>query len=122
MKKTYDTANEDLADVRQALHLVSEEADDWPVPPCFLNPAKLNCVACKGFKGHGICSHVLAVNHILKRVNLRREVMGVGQRASKKPGGNTRRPAPALTRAPARELDSSDEEEERLLALGASGK
>ena len=36
--------------------------------------------------------------------------------------GNTVTPLPALERVPRREPDSSDEEEERALALGAEGK
>ena len=53
---------------------------------------------------------------------MRYELATIGKKAAKKSGGNVMKPAPALTRAPAMEVDSSDEEEERLLALGAQGK
>ena len=42
--------------------------------------------------------------------------------AGKKGGGNGMRPAPALTRAPAPQPDSSDEEWERLIEQGNQGK
>ena len=111
-----------LVDICQGIHVVEEQQEGWPVPRCYLNPAQLDCVGCKGFKSHGICSHVLALNHILKATNLRREVMEIGKSGSKTGGGNQKKPVPALTRAPQREPDSSDEEEERLLALGAQGR
>jgi hypothetical protein len=57
-----------------------------------------------------------------KQYNVRAELRTIGKKASKKAGGNVMRPQLALTRAPAMQLDSSDEEEERLLALGAEGK
>ena len=37
-------------------------------------------------------------------------------------GGNRQAPIPALTRAPTREADSSDEEQERLMELGDNGR
>ena len=37
-------------------------------------------------------------------------------------GGNRKKPLPALTRAPAREADSNDEEEQRLLEQGEEGR
>ena len=86
-----------------------------------LNPFELDCMHCKGFKSYGICSHVLAVNHMLKKVNLRRELMEIGQGVHKK-GGNRKKNVPALTRAPTQQPDSSDEEAERLLELGEQGK
>ena len=101
------------------------------MPECDLNPRRLDCMYCKGFKGVGICSHVLAINHILKEINLRREVMEIGASSSRKDtrhigknsgGGNRKAPIPALTRAPARDADSSDEEQERLLELGENGR
>ena len=100
-----------------------------PVPVCELNPSKLDCLNCKGFKGVGICSHVLAVNHMLRSINLRREVMEIGQSTYRKNkvgnnrrGGNRKKAVPALQRAAAREADSSDEEQERLLEQGAKGQ
>ena len=49
-----------------------------------LNPGKFNCPHCKGFKQYGICSHVLAINHILMAINLRRELMEIGKSTMKK--------------------------------------
>ena len=37
-------------------------------------------------------------------------------------GGNRHKAIPALTRAPTRDADSSDEEQERLLELGNAGR
>ena len=122
---------EHLADVCTSLHTVLDEDEEHPVPVCELNPCKLDCLNCKGFKGVGICSHVLAINHMLQAINLRREVMEIGQSTYRKhkggkggvqTGGNRKKAVPALQRAPAREADSSDEEQERLLELGAKGQ
>ena len=43
-------------------------------------------------------------------------------KAGNQAGGNRMKPLPALTRAPAREADSSDEEEQRLLEQGEEGR
>ena len=111
-----------LAEVCTCLHVVNEEVEQWPVPRCELNPARLDCLSCKCFKSYGICSHVLAVNHILKYVNLRRELMEIGKSAAGRKGGDFKSVAPALERQKQREPDSSDEEEDRLLLLGEEGK
>ena len=111
-----------LVDMCGAFQVVAESCDEWGVCECYLNPAKLDCLYCKGFKGHGICSHVLCVNHMLKKINLRAEVMEIGKSAAKHGGNNQPKHLPALTRAPAREADSSDEEADRLLAMGSQGK
>jgi hypothetical protein len=77
-----------VVDICQGIHVV-EQLEGWPVPRCYLNPAQLDCVGCKGFKSHGICSHVLALNHILKATNLRLEVMEIGKSGvGRKGGGN----------------------------------
>ena len=91
---------------------------------CEANPGGYDCLACKGFKGIGICSHVVAVNHILTKYNVRDELKLLQTKAAKKSisGGNRKRPVPALERHSEPEPDSSDEEEERLLALGRHGK
>jgi hypothetical protein len=96
----------------------------WKVPRCEYNPCKLDCIYCKGFKHVGICSHVLAINHMLKKINLRRLVITIGQCKTKAGAGrgNHRRPEPALQRMAQREPDSSDEEIERALLLGEQGK
>ena len=83
------------------------------------------CLGCKSFKGVGICSHVLAINHILKEFNVRYELKSIQTGASKKAAakaGKQLKPLPALERAPVADPDSSDEEEERMLALGRQGK
>ena len=61
---------------------------------------------------------------MLKQFNVRYELAHIGKATvwKKGKGGNNQRVEPALTRAPVREPDSSDEEEERLLQLGAEGK
>ena len=43
------------------------------VLPCRLNPLCLLCT-CKGFKHHAICSHVLAISHLLKDINIHEEL------------------------------------------------
>ena len=108
-----------LIDFCGSFHLV--QAHTEPIPKCEGNPSELECIGCKGFKHSGICSHVLCINHILKRYNVRYQLATIGKRARKHTGGQYRAP-PALQRDVQREPDSSDEEEERLLALGADGK
>ena len=83
------------------------------------------CLACKTLKGVGICSHVLAINHILKRFNLRYELKQLQTSGSKKQAakaGKVLRPLPALQRAPVAQPDSIDEEDAALLALGEQGR
>ena len=114
-----------LIQVCQSVHIVCTPADGYEVLTCDGNPCKYECLACKTFKGVGICSHVLAINHILQKFNLRYELKQLQTRASKKQaakGGNTKRPLPALQRAPVAQPDSSDEEDEAHLALGEQGK
>ena len=59
----------------------------------------LDCFTCKGFKSVGICSHVLAVNHIQGAIdlvyNLKKFVIDVNK---KHKGGNTKKVMPALVR------------------------
>ena len=88
-----------------------------PCPVCDGNPAKLLC-SCKGFKGHGICSHVLAINHILRHHNVKYQVLKLtGKLPGKEAGGNLKKKAAALSKQ--RQLqneedDSSDAEEADL--------
>ena len=79
------------------MHVVCEPREFYPVPTCEGNPAQLDCPACKGFKHSGICSHVLAVNHILKQFNVRYQLLPIGKRTDKKNKGGEKR-TPALTR------------------------
>ena len=114
-----------LIQVCQSLHVVCQPAEGMTVPECEGNKGKYDCIACKGFKHSGICSHVLAVNHITKHYNVRYEMQRLQTSASKKAAikaGKVVKPAPALTRAPVAAPDSSDEEEAELLALGEQGR
>ena len=52
---------------------------------------------------------------------MRRELATMGKSKALK-AGRPAKPAPALTREPQAAPDSSDEEEDRLLQLGAEGK
>ena len=60
---------------------------------------KLDCFTCKGFKSDGICSHVLAVNHILDNIdliyNLKKFVLDANK---KNKGGHGPKVMPALVR------------------------
>jgi len=112
-----------LADICASMHLLVEEDPSWPIPDCELNPLRLDCQYCKGFKGYGICSHVLAVNHITQKINLRRLVLEIGRsRMHKTGGGNREKAIPALQRAPQAEEDSSDEELYALMEAGRQGR
>ena len=93
-------------------------------PTCDGNPLQLRCVGCKGYQHSGICSHLLAVNHLEKQFNVRAQLLSIGKGIkSKALGGDTRaHKTPALMRLPQRQPDSSDEEEERMLQLGMAGK
>ena len=102
------------------MHFVSPAIEGNFCPCEEGNPAELVC-DCKGCMGHGICSHVLCINHILKRFNVREELRDIGKSAFKR-SGNKKRVEPALLPAPVREPDSSDEEDERLLQLGQQGR
>ena len=59
----------------------------------------LDCFTCKGFKSVGICSHVLAVNHIQGAIdlvyNLKKFVIDANK---KNKGGNLMKVMPALVR------------------------
>ena len=46
---------------------------------CRLNPLELMCT-CKGFRHHCICSHVLAVSHLLKGIDLKKELQELSKR------------------------------------------
>ena len=111
-----------LLDVCGSLHMVTDALEDYPVPECEGNPMKLDCPCCKGFKHSGICSHVLAINHILQKFNVRYHLAPLGQRTEKgKCKGRAKAPPKALTRVPQREKTESDEEAEQLIACGAKG-
>ena len=110
----------------QSLHVVCEPADGYEVLQCSGNVAGFECLGCKSFKSVGICSHVLAINHILQHFNVRYELKNLQTSASKKSARygthGAKQPLPALQRYPTAEPDSSDEEMAALLALGEQGK
>ena len=98
-------------------------AEGQSVLPCEGNPCGFACQACKAFKQVGICSHVLTINHILTRFNVRFQLKSIQTNALKKAGQRgSRKLLPALQREPQVAPDSSDEEEERLQLLGQQGK
>ena len=112
-----------------SVHLVVEMKDqeliDWGCPECEGNPAHLSCIPCKGFKAYGICSHVLACNHMREEYNVRYNLRTIGKSKAKTPGhGNYMSTAvpKALKRLPERAPDSSDEEDERFMALYKKGR
>jgi len=110
-----------LMDVCYSFHYVHDlcEGDD-DIAECEGNKARLRCLGCKGFAARGICAHVLAINHILKEYNVRYNLLTVNKKGKK--GGQRATPTPALTRMPRTDDgDSSEEEEQRALALGAEG-
>ena len=123
--------NEDDPRVKDVEHLeaicasvgVCASSSEWGVPECDLNPCKFNCPHCKGFKHSGICLHVLAINHILMAINLRREFIEIGKATMKKKGGGARMSAePALTQVPQADPDSSDDELRELMEQGEQGQ
>ena len=73
-----------------------------------------------------LASHVLTINHILTRFNVRFQLKSIQTNALKKKAGlmgNSRKaPLPALQREPQVAPDSSDQEAERLQLLGQQGK
>ena len=91
---------------------------------------KLDCPSCKSFKHVGICSHVLAVNHIMQKFNVRYRLRELSKTKSNNPQGSgvygrrswsTTSPALEKQRLPL-EADSSDDEESVLRRLGLEGR
>ena len=119
-----------LADVCGSFHVV-KPGTSWPIAICEGNPAGCIC-SCKGYHHLGICSHVLCINHQLKKFNLRYQLLPIGQKSKKPPktsaaargrlGGRPSKPAPPLTREPTADWDSSDEELAAELEKGARGE
>ena len=117
---------DDLADLCMSFVYVDARDDRPPVPACEGNPLQFNCPACKCFKRHGCCPHVLSINHIMKAHNVRHLVAKLPKRKEKETrmAGKTLSGVPkALERMEYPPTDSSDEELERdeeaaeLLAL-----
>ena len=102
---------EQFAHVCLSMHFL-RYADADEVPKCEWNPANLSCPTCKGFRNWGICSHVVAINHILDKIYLEDELKELG--APRKRGGFNKGVRPALLKEKEAEVDSSDEEDEPL--------
>ena len=89
---------------------------------------KLDCPSCKSFKHVGICSHVLAVNHIMQKFNVRYRLSELSKTKTNNPkgigtGASLGKTAPALTRQVLPlEADSSDDEESVMRRLGLEGR
>ena len=64
------------------------------MPACSMNPAQLDCPTCKGFKSYGICSHVLAINHILELIDVGHQLKALHQKSRK--GGNRKQTRAAM--------------------------
>ena len=93
-------SHETLLDVCLSLHKVVEADEAYGVPECEGNPCDLDCPGCKGFKHSGICSHVLAVNHILEKFNVKYQLAEIGKKTDKGTKGKSKAPPKALTRIP----------------------
>ena len=89
------TKLQSFIDVADALHVV-EYAEDAgrDAPPSELNPANLVC-NCKGFRRVGICSHAMAVNHLLGELDVAR-LAGSMCTQKRKKGGFRHGVRPAL--------------------------
>ena len=115
-----------LLDLSASLHVVYDAGERYPpLEAGTANACGYSCMGCKAFQGIGICSHVLAINHIMKKFNVRYELRQVQTDASKqkaKRGGNTLKPPSALVRVPVATPTAADDEEERLQALGMQGQ
>ena len=129
---------DDLIALCGSVHTVMQcsKNSKWGVPECEGNWGHYFCL-CKSFKQYGICSHVLAINHILKNFNVRYQLRQLqdsctsekqGKKRSKRfaIGGNQKTVEPALKRAKrtARDVEmeeESDDEREKQLQLGAAG-
>ena len=127
---------DDLIALCNSIHTVTESDRRYGVPACEGNPGGHYCCSCKSFKHSGICSHVLAISHILKNFNIRYQLRRLkdtskadkarGKQSKRLLQGNCTRVEPALKRmknsARAQAAaDESDEEEQRQLALGSAG-
>ena len=88
----------DLASVCRALHLVTPSEEPWGVPDCDYNPLKYECHGCKGFKQCGICAHVICVNCLLGKVDLRKRLEHNTGRHATEMRGRKRKMKPGLQR------------------------
>ena len=83
-----------MVDICFSFHQVVSVIEPWGVPACSMNPAQLDCPTCKGFKSYGICSHVLAINHILEQIDVGHQLKALHQKSRK--GGNRMKTRPAM--------------------------
>ena len=67
----------------------------YPVPRCKGNPGCFDCPTCKGFKTKGICSHVVALNHLWRLYNVKYHLSKIPKTRR---GGQRHRPPPARER------------------------
>ena len=88
-------------------------ANAGEVPKCEYNPVNLTCPTCKGFRNWGICSHVIAINHILDQIDLEDQLKELA--APRSTGGFRKGVRPALIKEKEVVLDSSEEEDEPLV-------
>ena len=102
---------EQFAHVCFSMHFLRYADADDGVPKCEWNPANLTCPTCKGFRNWGICSHVIAINHILDKIDLEDQLKELG--GPRKKGGFNKGVRPALIREK-EAADSSDEEDQPL--------
>ena len=100
-------------DLCSSFHVVEPDQNEstlYPVPECYGNPGRFNCPTCKGFKQWGICSHVLAINHILELFNVKFAMLPIAKRKARE--GRPRKPPPALVRMPLPQEDDHGDEED----------
>ena len=102
---------EQFAHVCLSMHFLRYADADDGVPKCEWNPANLSCPTCKGFRNWGCCSHVVAINHILDKIDLEDQLKELG--GPRKQGGFRTGVRPALVKEK-EVVDSSDEEDEPL--------
>ena len=95
----------ELRQVCQSYHIVTEAKQR--VPGSIFNSACL-CCSCKGFHMYGICSHVVAVNDILGKVDLSDSLKELCQ--PRKTCGFRKGVRPALIREKEAASDSSEDE------------
>ena len=103
---------ESIANLMKTFHWVelhTHSQDSAPV--CFANPVKAVCMTCKGWRQNGICSHVLTVNHLLKKFNVTYNRQQIAGGKDKAKAGNMMKRIPALTKAPAPDVDDDSEPE-----------
>lgn len=90
-----------------SMHYVTEASNTVPV--CDFNPLMLWCPTSKGFRQYGIDSHVIAINHIMGKCDVRNALASLCPK--RKRGGFTKGVRPALVREARADSSDSDEDE-----------